>query len=168
MSRAVHLIILSIFLLLTVLSCSKPPSEPPPPTTSTEFVASLSSFADYKNWTLDGEYLTDNGLEYNRIYYNKASEVNRTSGEYPIGTIIVQEINSSENHDSVLKYRIMVKRGGSFNPDGRGWEWFLVGRNISTDLIQRGGNEVTVTGSINGTKCYTCHAPKNDLVFNRF
>jgi len=169
MRKTVPNLILYILLFLVVISCSKPPVEPPTTTNNTtEYVVSLDSFSNYKNWTLDGAYEETNGLFYNRIYFNKATEVNRTSGEYPVGTIILQEINSNLNRDSVLNYRVMVKRGGSFNPDGHGWEWFLLGKNVTSNLIQRGGNEVTITGGINGTKCFTCHAPRNDHVFNRF
>lgn len=75
--------------------------------------------------------------------------------EYPVGTIL-----------QLFPFEAMVKRGGRYNPEGHGWEFFKLGvdeRN-RTKINARGMAEVTnLFGS-----CQGCHltgqAPQFDLV----
>jgi len=63
---------------------------------------------------------------------------------YPVGTIV-----------QLFPFEAMVKRGGRFNPDGDGWEFFrLAVTPAGTEIVARGGPEVT-----NGAgSCQGCHA----------
>ena len=75
--------------------------------------------------------------------------------EYPVGTIL-----------QLLPFEAMVKRGGRFNPEGHGWEFFKLGVNERnrSKINARGMGEVrNFIGS-----CQGCHmtgqAPQFDLV----
>jgi hypothetical protein len=73
---------------------------------------------------------------------------------YPVGTIV-----------QLFPFEAMVKRGGRFNRDGHGWEFFRLRVSAEgTEIVQRGGGEVeNLAGS-----CQGCHmtgsAPDHDLV----
>ncbi len=73
---------------------------------------------------------------------------------YPVGTIL-----------QLLPGEAMAKRGGQFNPEGNGWEWFRLTftPNGHARIAARGGAEVAnALGS-----CQRCHgavAPTHDLV----
>ena len=73
---------------------------------------------------------------------------------YPVGTIL-----------QLLPGEAMAKRGGRFNPEGNGWEWFRLTFTPSghARIAARGGAEVA-----NGLgSCQGCHAgvaPTHDLV----
>jgi hypothetical protein len=83
------------------------------------------------------------------------AEGNVPNDTYPVGTIL-----------QLFPFEAMVKRGGHFNPDGHGWEFFKLGvdeRN-RTMIVARGTSDVkNVFGS-----CQGCHmtgqAPQFDLV----
>lgn len=64
---------------------------------------------------------------------------------YPVGTIL-----------QLFPFEAMVKRGGDFNPEGGGWEYFKlsIGADGTTAIVARGGAEVT---GITGGSCQTCH-----------
>ena len=73
--------------------------------------------------------------------------------QYPVGTIV-----------QLFPFEAMVKRGGGFNPEGDGWEFFQLSVTPSgTQIVSRGGAEVTnVAGS-----CQNCHqnfASQFDLI----
>jgi hypothetical protein len=75
--------------------------------------------------------------------------------EYPVGTVL-----------QLLPFEAMVKRGGRFNPEGHGWEFFKLGVNERnrSKINARGMSEVrNIIGS-----CQGCHmtgqAPQFDLV----
>jgi len=61
----------------------------------------------------------------------------------------------------------MVKRGGNFNPDGNGWEWFMTSPTRDT-IMTRGDNSTAANGI-----CAGCHSQANagdngvDWVFTR-
>jgi len=154
-------LLVATFCITIFVSCKKEETPDPQPQ---EFIADSSFFKDYKSWTLDGEVTRTDKNEYRKIYINKASEVDRTTGSYPTGTIIVKEISHISNHDSVLRYQVLVKRGGNFNPQGNGWEWFLMMGNDVTKITTHGDNSTT----INGTTCISCHTGQNDLVFTTY
>jgi hypothetical protein len=83
------------------------------------------------------------------------AEGNVPNETYPVGTIL-----------QLFPFEAMVKRGGRFNPDGHGWEFFKLGvdeRN-RTMIVARGASDVkNIFGS-----CQGCHmtgqAPQFDLV----
>jgi hypothetical protein len=68
----------------------------------------------------------------------------RPGKRYPVGTII-----------QLFPFEAMVKRGGSFNPEGNGWEYFSLRITPEGATIgRRGGVEVrNIAGS-----CQGCHA----------
>lgn len=83
------------------------------------------------------------------------AEAGAPGEEYPVGTVL-----------QLFPFEAMVKRGGRFNPEGHGWEFFKLGVNEHnrSKINARGGSEVTnLFGS-----CQGCHmtgqAPQFDLV----
>ena len=73
--------------------------------------------------------------------------------DFPKGTIL-----------QVFPFEAMVKRGGRFNREGGGWEYFqLRVRSTGTEILARGGPEVAnILGSCQG--CHTKTAPDHDSV----
>jgi hypothetical protein len=93
----------------------------------------------------------------NRKRLREAVEMSR-SGDlgrgYPKGTIL-----------QLLPGEAMAKRGGRYNPDGNGWEWFKL--TFTSDgrakIAARGGAEVAnFLGSCQG--CHARVAPTHDMV----
>jgi hypothetical protein len=74
---------------------------------------------------------------------------------YPVGTIL-----------QLVPFEAMVKRGGKFNSDGHGWEFFRLDTSSGkTKIVQRGGAEVI--SMLSHGSCQTCHvnlAAAHDLV----
>jgi hypothetical protein len=64
---------------------------------------------------------------------------------YPVGTIL-----------QLFPFEAMAKRGGGFNPEGGGWEYFTLKPNAdgTTEILKRGGAEVT---GLTRSSCQTCH-----------
>ena len=91
------------------------------------------------------------------------------SKSFPIGTIIVKEVNAVDLTSRQIF--AMVKRGGGFDPDGAvDWEWFEL-RNIDADnvlIVWRGNGPPS--GEMYGgnpATCNDCHgrAKANDYVW---
>jgi hypothetical protein len=64
----------------------------------------------------------------------------------------------------LVPFEAMVKRGGRFNKDGRGWEFFAL--NVSaagTTIVQRGGAEVV--NQFDGSSCQGCHSAAAEFDF---
>lgn len=143
---------------VAIAACSKTDEK-------TEFVAEVNDFQGYTAWTKMGTKTRTDNNQFRTVYINKPEEANRTSGAYPVGTIIVKEIRQTTQSGTIIRYQNMVKRGEGFNPDGNGWEWFLFdGNELSvTTLTRRGDNTVTVGGNT----CISCHTGQNDLVFGK-
>jgi hypothetical protein len=89
--------------------------------------------------------------------------------EFPVGTIIVKEVNVGEL--TTRKIFAMQKRGGGFDPGGAvDWEWFEL-QNLDADnvrIVWRGNgppNGETYGG--NPATCNDCHAgaKTNDFVW---
>jgi hypothetical protein len=82
----------------------------------------------------------------------RIAERDRPNKRYPVGTIL-----------QVFPFEAMAKRGGRYNREGNGWEWFrLIVRPEGATIAARGGAEVTnAAGS-----CQGCHevAKQFDLV----
>ena len=64
---------------------------------------------------------------------------------YPVGTIL-----------QLFPFEAMAKRGGRFNREGNGWEYFKlhVAADGTTEILARGKSEVT---GLTGTSCQDCH-----------
>ena len=64
---------------------------------------------------------------------------------YPVGTIL-----------QLFPFEAMAKRGGDFNPEGGGWEYFTLKPNPdgTTEILKRGAAEVT---GLTRTSCQACH-----------
>ena len=82
----------------------------------------------------------------------KALRIARPPGQrYPVGTIL-----------QLFPFEAMVKRGGRFNPEGDGWEFFRLSVTpAGTKILARGGAEVVnIAGS-----CQSCHAAARSYDF---
>jgi len=64
---------------------------------------------------------------------------------YPVGTIL-----------QLFPFEAMAKRGGTFNPEGGGWEYVTLKPNAdgSTEILKRGAAEVT---GLTRNSCQACH-----------
>src|SRR5262245_32252166 len=64
---------------------------------------------------------------------------------YPVGTIL-----------QLFPFEAMAKRGGKFNKEGHGWEYFQlhITADGQTEILKRGTAEVT---GLTGTSCQNCH-----------
>jgi len=64
---------------------------------------------------------------------------------YPVGTIL-----------QLFPFEAMAKRGGKFNPEGGGWEYFKISPKAdgTSEIVARGGAEII---GITGSSCQTCH-----------
>lgn len=106
------------------------------------------------------------------VYLNKRPP--KGSKEFPVGTIIVKEVlDGGPFLDRIIFAR--VKRGGGFNADANGWEWFQLKNREdgSTAIVWRGlgppdGDQDAGGPSYlgNADGCTPCHkgAIDNDLV----
>src|SRR6185503_4492664 len=65
---------------------------------------------------------------------------------YPVGTIL-----------QLFPFEAMAKRGGKFNKEGGGWEYFRLKPNAdgTTEIVTRGGAEVLNTFA--NQSCQKCH-----------
>ncbi|APF20842.1 cytochrome P460 family protein [Caldithrix abyssi] len=165
--------VLALALLLSVnLACDKKSTDSNDE--EQEFVATTQDFKDYKNWTLkatetgpDPFLKTAHGVNDNftrKIFFNATAKA--SNGEYPVGSMILKELTDDQGNVQGA-FTVMVKRGGNFNPDGNGWEWFMVSTDFST-VITQGDNATAGDGN-----CASCHSAANvnnnglDWVFTR-
>jgi hypothetical protein len=130
-----------------------------------EFVFSLEDIQGYQNWTVLGYSDRPDIGQFRTIYINKPEEAGREQGAYPVGTIIIKEGRDYNDRSKIVRFQIMAKRGGGFNPLGNGWEWSLVDSDdLSLANNYRGDNSILL-----GTAtCYSCHAGHNDLVIKGY
>ena len=118
-----------------------------------EYEALEADFADYKTWPLIGAssephevlgpaHKGEAGL---RSVYKKQLLANPDTEAqgYPAGTTIVKDV---EQDGDISEITVMVKRGGDFNAEHDGWEWFMLDpSNLSimgrgADLMDGGCN----------------------------
>ncbi|MFO0662620.1 MAG: cytochrome P460 family protein [Polyangiaceae bacterium] len=136
-------------------------------------IAFKDQFAGYHSWKSTpgtSTIVKDAGIHSagkRTVYVNAMPKAG--SKEYPIGTIIVKEIEDDED----IRLRTvfaMVKRGGDFNKSGAAnWEWFeLVAYPNDTVQIKWRGFGPPDGENYGGSKdgCNTCHqaAKANDYV----
>jgi len=129
-----------------------------------QFEAELADIAGYAAWTMIDATISDvPGLAgahagtddaFTRAVYAPAGTA-PVNGEYPEGTILVKE-TYSRNADTGAKefagtggLLAMVKRGGNYNPDNGGWEWFMLAPDAS-EILARGAD--LMDGA-----CNACH-----------
>lgn len=134
------------------------------PTPSSQFAAKLADFADYKSWQaidysnayspiLGPAHMGNNPDYARRVYINPSGK--KEGDEYTPGTILVKETFTWEEDKQKFAdmggVLAMVKRGGNFNPDGGGWEWFELAPDLS-QIEGQGGKEMMDGG------CDSCHS----------
>ena len=111
-----------------------------------QFVADEDDFTCVRDWPKVHEM---------RVFNRKPKKLKKAiaileAGEgkrLPKGTIL-----------QIFPNEAMVKRGGKFNKEGNGWEFFALDVSASgTTVIQRGGAEVL--NQFGGGSCQTCHVP---------
>ena len=139
---------------------------------SGEFVAQESDLAGFTGWTKVTGPISGTGpnasaigpahdsgdASISRTIYINNNATRAADGQFPIGTILVKGHTKA---GAMIGGTAMAKRGGSFNPSAKGWEWFVL--TASGSVMARGGAEV-MAGACNG--CHNTAATK-DLVFTR-
>ena len=133
-----------------------------------EIKKTISDFKDYLNWRLlraisgpnpalgGGAHSGD--TNYFRLVYVQPAEARPIGGQYPVGTIFVKELRENDNGkpgNVTGAITVMVKRGGTFSPEGNGWEYFMTDLAFTQTLAQ-GGSE---------TMCFSCHNSVKDRDF---
>ena len=126
-----------------------------------EYEAVVADFANYRDWPKIGMSQGPSALlgpahkpdEARHVYKKQllANPDTETQG-YPVGTVIVKEVR--DNSDAVIEITAMVKRGGGFNTEGNGWEWFMLDP-ATRSVMGRGAN--LMDGG-----CATCHSQALD------
>lgn len=158
MSRSL-LINLFNFLAISLLAglfyaCSSDSSTKPP----SEFIAKDNDFSNWMAWTKLAEktgpdpFLGDahsgNDANAKRKIYIKQSNAQRgANGQYPNGTIVVKQTVNKDGAEIMVV--AMAKRGGSFNNENNGWEWFVLNSN---GTIQNRGDRLM------NNMCNICHS----------
>lgn len=143
--------------LWLLASCTNERS-PAPAAPSPEFVAQDADVQSFATWQVVRRLdraLSDDGRAHTdaarTIYVNAAGAMRGADGQYPLGTILIKQVEGG--------YGIvgMAKRGGSFNTAHNGWEWL----NISA--------EGRITLRTASPLCNQCHAKARDqdYVFTR-
>jgi cytochrome c553 len=157
--------VLAAFASIAVVACV--------PQNGTEYIASDGDFAGYTKWTvvdrvsgasdaLQGAHLA-NDPNTTRTIFVKGNADRTDNGKFPIGTTLVKHYTDKEN--KLLGGVAMVKRGGGFNKEFGGWEWFVL--DVNTGKIAVNASGAQSRGAI--TMCNQCHAKtaENDYVFTR-
>lgn len=129
-----------------------------------EFVVGLEDLLSYKQWqavdytvgatnTALGQFhmSTDNSFS-RRTFMNSTAQ--KDGDEYKIGSIFIKETFAWQDGEQQFAETggilAMVKRGGTFNPNGGGWEWIMLASDLSS-ITGRGGEEMM------GGVCNSCH-----------
>lgn len=133
------------------------------------YAATISDFANYQNWPLV-DYTIGNASEglksahragsdqYLRKTFANGAAQNSTAGEFDEGAIFIKETftyerDGNEWHKAFADQGgllAMVKRGGDFNPNHGGWEWFMLSADLS-EVVAQGAD--LMNGACNG-----CHS----------
>lgn len=146
-------------------ACGGRPSSPAAPDAGPSFVATQGSFAHFTSWeSFDGGTTADDSLNLvgQRILYLNQRPPHGST-QFPIGTIIVKTTQGGATF-------AMARRGGGFNPQGLGWEWFQLatGADGTPTILWRGDGTsgMLAYGTTSATGCNDCHfeAIDNDYV----
>ena len=158
--------------LSALAACGGAPADDPVAQMGT-FIAFTSDFEDFRTW--EPFHIPDSGAQGSvHLAGPKTDYLNRRpptgSTEFPVGTIIVKEIEVGAFEDRQVF--AMVKRGGGYNSSSAapGWEWFELRDNPDGTLdriVWRGFGPPAgelYGGDPNG--CIGCHslAKDNDYV----
>ena len=112
-----------------------------------EFVAEVDDFKCLTDGTqAPGKHFYISNLKKRKLKKAlKKTETGKVGKGYPVGTIL-----------QLFPFEAMVKRGGKFNREGHGWEYFQlhVTSDGQTEILKRGTAEVT---GLTGTSCQDCH-----------
>jgi hypothetical protein len=118
-----------------------------------EFVADVDDFTCLRDWPK---------VRNIRVFHRKAKKLRKAIRtlekgkprvKLPKGTIV-----------QLIPFEAMVKRGGRFNREGRGWEFFRLATSADgTTIVQRGGAEVV--NGFTGDSCQGCHSAAADFDF---
>lgn len=131
-----------------------------------EVVKNIEDFKQYRDWKLVRTLLGPDpflgeahggGAVFRSIYMSPA-DARLVNGEFPPGTLFLKELRSNDagTPGAVTDaLTVMVKRGGGFNPEGSGWEYFMTDTAL-TQTLMRGGHE---------TMCFGCHSAARDKDF---
>lgn len=143
------------------------------PQNTAEYIATDQDFVGYSKWTFvdkvtgnsdatKGAHLSENPNASRTIYIkNNADRTDK--GQFPIGTTLVKQVTDKNNN--LLMMTAMVKRGGGFNKEGGGWEWFVLDPKTGRIALDEKG--AATRGAI--AMCNQCHVntEENDFVFTR-
>ena len=165
-------LILAVAAFFVIQACKK--DEEPEDTQPQEFVADNSTFSGFMSWPLEttnlgpdpalGASFPGNDMTvYRKIYFKNGQDP--VNGLYPQGTVIVK--HSFNPAFTLNECKAMVKRGGSFNTTGNGWEWFILNPD-GTIAVDNDGNPLRGANLAEG-ECTTCHtqAVEKDYVFSK-
>ncbi len=137
-----------------------------------EFEVNESDFSGFMNWELEASNISSdstgfpahgiNNPDVVRDIYVKDGQDRASNGNFPIGTMIVKHSRNPNDPDFDDVFTAMVKRGGSFNPDDNGWEWFMIKADGSI-LVRTAVDAVATAG------CSGCHnaVANDDYVFSK-
>lgn len=137
------------------------PTEP----VSTEpalFIALKSDFQNYDAWKnyYVGDAPAAEGVDLagpRTVYINRVPA--RGSDHFPVGTMIVKVVESGPTPEQWQMFA-MVKRGGDFDPEAAGWEWFGLSRTATEVSIDWRGVGPPPDGGYGGlinVSCILCH-----------
>ena len=131
---------------------------------NSEFVAGTQDFENYLLWD-DVDY-TIGSINFaigqghqganddftRRVYENEIAST-RLGDNYPQGSILIKEVTTwasgQREFSPELGLVAMVKRGGNFNVEHNGWEWF--------DLFPSDGSILGRGGDFRNNGCNNCH-----------
>ena len=135
--------------------------------TLTNVIRDLPDFKDYQGWKLFAKHIgpnpvltggTHGGTNVFKFIYVYPDAARLINGQMPIGAMLVKELHEDNNGQPGAitgALTIMAKRGGNFDPEGNGWEYFMTDTNL-TETLLRGGSETT---------CFACHIAARDTDF---
>ena len=109
-----------------------------------EFVAQESDFQCLTDWKKVHKVRVFNRSKARLRKAIRILKRGRANKSYPVGTII-----------QLVPFEASVKRGGTFNPEGNGWEFFVLTpkQDGTTQIRARGGPEVVNVV----IPCQQCH-----------
>ncbi len=123
-----------------------------------EFLANNDSFADFATWNLIGTQQGPDALLGNdhmgndentvREIYKKQLQARPVSGDlngYPVGTLLLKTVKNADG--DIIAKTGMAKRGGPYDTDHSGWEYFMMDMDSGT-MMPMGENS---------SMCIGCH-----------
>jgi hypothetical protein len=154
---------------LSLAACSDSSTDPTPE----EFVADSADFAGYSSWEqtteprvgvdpagilAGGAHGATDSMMTRSMFISPSGAKRGSSGQFPVGTMLLKDIKDPAG--TVMMITAMAKRGASFDPAGKDWEYLLL--DAKGSITGRGA------GLMDGM-CKACHsaAATTDYVFTR-